>query len=328
MLTLNWPKIDLPVESLWYQTVLKLQAEIVNASFEFFKQKRIAPALLPVTTGSISSPMGKGSDSLPVQINLFEKNTYLADSMQFYLEYLVRFHRQGAWYIMPSFRGEEPDERHLNQFFHAEAEIPGTLEDVIRLVEKYLIYLTRSLLNEVSSDIEIITKCNLHLERVGSLDSFLKLSYSEVKKYYSKYPQFFTTMENGCETLSREGERGLLAEFKQPVWVTHFPCDSVPFYQARDEENNALCADLLMGIGETVGCGQRHVTEAETLESMHMHEVVPDEYEWYLAMKADHPLQTSGFGLGLERFLAWILKESDIRKIPLFNRLKGENVFP
>ena len=97
---------------------------------------------LPVTTGSISSPMGRGSDSLTVRINLEGIDTYLADSMQFLLEYGCRLNLKGVYYVMPSFRGEKADERHLCQFYHSEAEIPGKLENVMNLVDEYIKYLS------------------------------------------------------------------------------------------------------------------------------------------------------------------------------------------
>ena len=93
---------------------------------------------LPITTGSISSPMGLGSDSIPVKIQLGGRDTYLADSMQFALEYGCRFFENGVWYIMPSFRGESEDKRHLSQFYNSEAEICVKLEDDMKLVEEYL----------------------------------------------------------------------------------------------------------------------------------------------------------------------------------------------
>lgn len=100
---------------------------------------------LPITTGSISSPMGLGSDSSPVQIEIDGKVTYLADSMQFILEYGCRM-THGVYYIMPSFRGEHADERHLCQFFHSEVEIPGILDDIIQLAEAYIVHLAKSII--------------------------------------------------------------------------------------------------------------------------------------------------------------------------------------
>jgi aspartyl/asparaginyl-tRNA synthetase len=99
--------------------------------------------MIPITCNSVSSPMGLGSDSLPVHVNLFGKETYLADSMQFYLEYFVRQPNvEGIWYIMPTFRGEDPDARHLNQFFHSEAEIKGRFPNIQKVVNNYLHTLT------------------------------------------------------------------------------------------------------------------------------------------------------------------------------------------
>src|SRR5262249_40632373 len=93
---------------------------------------------LPITTHSISSPMGLGSDSSPVEVNLFGVPTYLADSMQFLLEYGCRLSPEGCYYLLPSFRAELPDQTHLSQFYHLEAEIPGTLNDAIELAEGYI----------------------------------------------------------------------------------------------------------------------------------------------------------------------------------------------
>ena len=80
-------------------------------------------------------------------------------------------------------------------------------------------------------------------------------------------------------------------------------------------------ADLLMdGVGEVVGCGERH-TNARDLElAMNEHNIKIDEYEWYVKMKASMPLMTSGFGMGIERFFMWLLSESDIRKLQLLPR--------
>ena len=107
----------------WYKTLVKLENLLSVETINFYKKKGMVTMHLPVTTGSISSPMGRGSDSLPVKVKLEGVETYLADSMQFLLEYGCRLTNKGVYYIMPSFRGEKADERHLCQFYHSEAEI-------------------------------------------------------------------------------------------------------------------------------------------------------------------------------------------------------------
>src|SRR5712691_1669693 len=70
----------------WYKAISRLTAVIASATSEFYRARDIAPALLPVTCGAVSSPAGLGSDSLPVQVSLHGQRIYLADSMQFQLE--------------------------------------------------------------------------------------------------------------------------------------------------------------------------------------------------------------------------------------------------
>ena len=121
--------------------VLELQELILNESLNFYKKHNMHWLSAPVTTGAISSPMGLGSDSKPVQVTIDDKKVYLADSMQFLLEYGCRIFNDGCWYIMPTFRGESVDKRHLKQFFHSEAEVPGDLETVMVLVDEYVKHL-------------------------------------------------------------------------------------------------------------------------------------------------------------------------------------------
>ena len=83
-----------------------------------------------------------------------------------------------------------------------------------------------------------------------------------------------------------------------------------------------------MGIGETVGCGERHNDYNELLESLSEHNVSISEYEWYVTVKKKYPLNTSGFGMGTERFFMWILKCDDIRNMQICLRFNGENITP
>src|SRR5947209_3606078 len=94
----------LAITDPWYLALVDVQDAISRATVEFFSSKGLRNLHLPITTNAISSPMGLGSDSLPVQVNLFGIETYLADSMQFMLEYGCRLAQNGAYYLMTSFR--------------------------------------------------------------------------------------------------------------------------------------------------------------------------------------------------------------------------------
>ncbi len=318
------------VTNPWYSLIFRILGQTVYTTNDYFRELNYVPTLMPITTGSISSPMGLGSDSLPVEVNLFGKPTYLADSMQFQLEYMLRQNKKGVFYIMPTFRGEDPDTRHLNQFYHSEAEIVGDLQDVMQIVGKYVYRLTSEILKEFGDELRNAGIGTEHLEEMLQRGDFIPtITYSEAKKILNNSPECFSKLPGDTETLSRLGEKELMSHFGGIVWVTHFPWMSVPFYQAKDKSGKyAKCADLLFGIGEVVGCGERHVGHDETLDALNLHEVDPKEYDWYLRMKREFPMKTSGFGLGVERFLLWVLKHEDIRDIPIMSRLKNIDYAP
>jgi asparaginyl-tRNA synthetase len=100
---------------------------------------------------------------------------------------------------------------------------------------------------------------------------------------------------------------------------------SGPFYQAFADERrqSALSADLLMGIGETVGAGQRHESGQDLDEALTLHRVSREPYQWYIELRRQRSIQTSGFGLGTERYLCWLLNHDDVRDLQLVPRFNG-----
>ncbi|MGW7723105.1 asparagine synthetase A [Streptomyces canus] len=320
------------MQSEWYSALVRLQSVLTAASVRFWTERGIGFGHLPVTTGSVSSPMGLGSDSQPVQVDLQGIPTYLADSMQFGLEYLCRLSPKGAGYLMPSFRGEAVDPTHLCQFFHSEAEIPGDLTEVMAVVEEYVKAVTAELYRTEIAVLTRLTGGELgHIERLLSGGSpFTRMTFDEAVEHLGARSEFVQSDELGrWRTLTRAGERQLMAEFGEFVWVTHWDHLAVPFYQAYDEgTGRARNADLLFGPGEVVGAGERHVTGSEVRAALKAHDVEPSVYEWYLAMKDSTPLLTSGFGMGVERFLMWLLRQDDIRDFQLLPRENGKNILP
>jgi len=84
-----------------------------------------------------------------------------------------------------------------------------------------------------------------------------------------------------------------------------------------------LAADLLFGIGETVGAGERHASESELRGALATHGIDSEPYAWYVQMKALRPMRTAGFGLGTERYVCWLLGHNDIRDCQLLPRFNG-----
>ena len=324
------------LKSDWYKLLVKLENLIFVETVKFYETENIGTVFLPVTTGSISSPMGRGSDSLPVKIKLFGVGTYLADSMQFLLEYGCRLTNcNGVYYIMPTFRGEKADSRHLCQFYHSEAEIKGSLNDVMNLVEKYIKYLSKKIIEKMGDELERKIGDISHIKKVANQrQKFIRISFNDVeqklKELYPKDIDRYIQYCDGWRNITSAGEKEIMKIYGGIVWITNYDVLAVPFYQQFDSkiEGTTKNADLLLGIGETVGCGERHEDYQELLKSLEIHNVDSNEYEWYINMKKISPLKTSGFGMGTERFLMWVMKCDDIRNMQICLRFNGKNILP
>lgn len=316
------------INDRWYQTIAKLEDLICYETACFYHKAGIQSMFLPVTTASVSSPMGLGSDSLPVSVDLFGVKTYLADSMQFMLEYSIRMLHRGAYYIMPTFRGENADERHLCQFFHSEAEIPGGLDDVIHLVETYIKYLSRAILDRYEQELEECAGTVGHIEQLLSLNKIPEISFRDAVELLKDDPRYILHHDEGFRTLTSAGEKALIHHFGGFVWLKYFDAVSVPFYQKDLDDISAMNADLLFGIGEVVGSGERHETGQNVRTALARRNVAEEDFAWYIKMKDMFPLQTSGFGMGIERFLLWLLKHNDIRDCQIIPRFNGEVFIP
>jgi asparaginyl-tRNA synthetase len=310
-----------------YACLVDLQDLVSYETAQFWRAREVRALHLPITTGSISSPMGLGSDSLPVQVDLFGVPTYLADSMQFMLEYGCRLAGNGCYYLMPSFRGEKADSTHLSQFFHSEAEIPGTLDDVISVADAYVRHLASAVLEHLCADVAGLAGATTHIE--SFLDSTTaRMTFDEAVHALDEDPSCFQVNDQ-WRTITRVGEQKLIERHGPGVWLSHFDQLSVPFYQAGDEtQTKALNADLLLGPGEVIGCGERHTFAGDVRKALCRHGVAYEDYQWYVHMKEHRPLQTSGFGMGVERFFMWVLQRSDIRELQLVERYNGEINLP
>lgn len=313
----------------WFQTLVLAQDAVSACAHRFFRSRGLVTLNLPVTTGAVSSPMGVGSDSQPVHVKIGECETYLSDSMQFFLEYGCRLHKQGCFYLMPSFRGDSVDETHLAQFHHCEAEIPGQLSEALALAQDFL--------REVSGDIaKTLTGIvgDEHLQHLSALADgttpFAQITHADAVGLLSGQTGALRTIAGGSRVVTRSGELVLIAEHGCPVWLAYPPADTVPFYQARCERDRSLAAsaDLLMGIGEVIGAGERHVEYEEAEAALREHGVGAEDYRWYLRLKDLRPLQTSGFGMGVERLLCWALKQDDVRNCEVIARRNGEVLEP
>lgn len=339
--------VDDLIRHRYFDALMTLRHFVQMASHDFFSRQQGARNVdLFMLTPSISSPMGPGSDSEPIDLTFGGIKTHLVDSSQFGFEPLLIQSPGMVYCYLPSLRGEDPDARHLNQFFHCECEMTGTLNDVMQVVEAYVRTLSDMLIAlepvvRVASEAPSATF--MALTQTAESSSFPRLSFSEAVKMLQGRPdadQLVRITAHGRD-ITAAGECALLEMHGQqtPLWVTHYDRDRVPFYQKPvvGSPNTVENADLLFPAlrptafgGEVSGCGERQNSSAEIRESLRRQGGISEEpYRWYVELRDRPDYQTtSGFGLGIERFLAWALAKERIQDVILYPRLKGVRTYP
>lgn len=329
--------INILIDDPHYEQLIRLRNEVAITADNYFQSKGAPRVDLYMVTGSVSSPMGKGSDSEPWPIRMGEIDTHLVDSAQFGMEPLVQKSFNMVYCYLPSFRGEDPDHHHLNQFYHCEAELKGSLEDSIVVVEELFGDFFKLLDKDLVS--ELIEEDRLKLLREVSKNPIQRLNFEEAVKILENKDEYVEVTPHGRK-ITRAGEIELskrLYNHKSAFWLTNFDRDIVPFYQKPNPQNTeqVLNADLILPpvgehgfAGEVLGSGQRQDSEKEMMESIERQAVVnPESYAWYIEMR-NRPdyVPTSGFGLGVERLISWMIGTDDIASAaiyPVMNTIKS-----
>lgn len=330
--------IDNLVSSAYYRNLVLLRNTVETACDDYFQKLNAPKVDLSLITKAVSSPLGRGSDSLPISFRFGDKKAYLGDSAQFGMEPLVLNSFEMAYCYLPSFRGENSDSSHLNQFYHCEAELRGGYKKCMNIVQD----LVKNVISEViaSSKKKLIYFDAHNFFEIESLldKNFPVITFDEVHTLLKKnnLSHLIKSRPYG-RVLTREGEikvAELVDKDKIPVWVIKYDRDTVPFYQKPDPENpeKVLNADLIFPSlnggfgGEIIGSGQRQDSSKEILQSMKRQEIKNIKYyKWYIELRNNLNYKTtSGFGLGIERFVAWMLGLNSIIDAAVYPVVKNE----
>jgi asparaginyl-tRNA synthetase len=228
----------------------------------------------------------------------------------------------------PTFRAEKSKtRRHLSEFWMVEPEWAyGTLDDYMRVGEELVSSIVQTVLNERARELEIIERDLEPLKRV--LPPFPRISYDDAVNLLRKKadPNFKWGDDFGAPD-----ETTISEQFDKPVFVHHYPTEMKAFYMAPDPERPEVClsADLLApeGYGEIIGGGQRSDLLEYLEKQIERHQLPREAYEWYLDLRKYGSVPHAGFGLGIERTVAWICKLDHVRETIPFPRML-EKIYP
>jgi len=301
--------------------ILKVRAELVRACRDFFDDRGFVLIDAPIFT-----PAAVEGTTTLFEVGYFNDTAFLTQSGQLYMEAACM--ALGKVYCFgPTFRAEKSKtRRHLTEFWMIEPEVAYCdLEGDMRLAEELVVYVVERILEKRREELDILERDTAPLERVRA--PFPRISYDDaVKRLQEEGSEFTWGSDFGApdETL-------LSNQYDQPFHVHHFPVGCKAFYMKRDEETSKHCRgfDTLApeGYGEIIGGGQRE-DNLENLERRIAEHGLPREaFEWYLDLRRYGSVPHAGFGLGLERTLAWICNLPHLRETIPFPRLL-DTVYP
>ncbi len=295
--------------------ILQIRTELIKTIRDFFDDRGFRLMDTPILTPSAC----EGTTTL-FETDYFDQKAFLSQSGQLYNEATAMAFGK-VYCFGPTFRAEKSKTRkHLIEFWMVEPEVAfATLEDITKLGEDLVVYIMERILEQNKKELEVLERDTKPLERIKK--PFPRLTYDEAQKMLKKKG---SKMEWGDDFGAPE--EALISEiFDLPVCITRFPAKIKAFYMQPDEKRPELVlgVDMLAseGYGEIIGGGQR-IHDLDLLEKKIKEFKLPrEDYEWYLDLRKYGSVPHSGFGLGIERMLAWICKIKHIRETIPFPRL-------
>ena len=304
------------IRSRRQNAILRIRNEIIRATYQFFNENDFVKIDPPILTGSSA----EGTTDL-FHTKYFEEDAYLSQSGQLYMEAAaMAFGR--VFSFGPTFRAEKSKtRRHLIEFWMIEPEMAFMNHDEsLEVQEQYVSFLVQSVLDNCQMELKTLDRDLSKLEAIKA--PFPRISYDDAITLLKD--KGFTDIEWG-EDFGAPHETAIAESFEKPVFITNYPKDIKAFYMKPDPEREdvVLCADLIApeGYGEIIGGSQR-IDDLALLEQRYEeHGLTDDAYKWYLELRRYGSVPHSGFGLGLERTVAWLSGVEHVRETIPFPRL-------
>ncbi|ELI4034693.1 asparagine--tRNA ligase [Staphylococcus pseudintermedius] len=296
--------------------VMKIRNEIIRATYEFFNENGFTKIDPPILTASAP----EGTSEL-FHTKYFDEDAFLSQSGQLYMEAASMAYGK-VFSFGPTFRAEKSKtRRHLIEFWMIEPEMAFTThEESLEVQEAYVSYVVQSVLKNCQIELKLLERDTSKLEKVQA--PFPRISYDDAIKFL--HEAGFDDIKWG-DDFGAPHETAIANHYDLPVFIVNYPTKIKPFYMQPNPENEdtVLCADLIApeGYGEIIG-GSERINDLELLEQrIDEHQLDTESYQYYLDLRKYGSVPHSGFGLGLERTVAWIAGVEHVRETSPFPRL-------
>jgi asparaginyl-tRNA synthetase len=294
--------------------ILKIRHEVIKACRDYFDDSGFTLVDTPIFTPNAC----EGTTTL-FETEYFDQKAYLTQSGQLYNEATAAAFGK-VYCFGPTFRAEKSKtRRHLMEFWMVEPEVAyATLEDTMELAEGLICFILERVLSRRKNQLEVLERNLAALEAVSP--PFPRLSYDEaVKKMQAAGSgiQWGGDFGGGDETLLSE-------QYSSPVMVHRYPSDVKAFYMQPDPARPevAMCVDVLApeGYGEIIGGGARVHDYDLLMRRIKEHNLSVEPFQWYLDLRRYGSVPHAGFGMGIERVVAWICNLTHLRETIAFPR--------
>jgi asparaginyl-tRNA synthetase len=309
------------VRSQRQAAILRVRAEIIKAARDFFDERGFT-----LTDPPILTPAACEGTSTLFPVDYFDEQAYLTQSGQLYIEATAM--ALGKVYSFgPTFRAEKSKtRRHLTEFWMVEPEVAyAELDDLMELAENLIGFIAKRCVGRRRADLQTIGRDVSKLEKIEA--PFPRISYDDaVKNLQEGHAK--GALENKFEwggDLGSPDETYLSAQFDKPVMVHRYPAKVKAFYMEPDPQRPelALCVDVLApeGYGEIIGGSQRMASLDLLRQRIHEHGLPQEAFKWYLDLRRYGSVPHGGFGMGIERVVAWICGLEHVRETIPFPRM-------
>ncbi len=315
------PEFLLDERHLWIRSqklsaILKIRSTVVGAIHKFFRDRGYFEFDAPV----LQPNQCEGGSTL-FEVKYYEDKTYLSQSWQLYAEAGI-FALEKIYNMGPTFRAEKSKtSRHLSEFWMAEMEAAWMeLDEVTEVAKDEIRFIIQEVLKNNIGELELLERDIKKLEYMLKAE-YPTITYTQALNILKEKEGMDVEWGKDLRTIE---ENNLMNHFKTPVVVTNYPIKIMAFYKPVDkkDKNTALCFDMIApeGYGEIVGGSQRSTDIDDMTKRLNAMGEKIDNYQWYFDLRRYGSVPHSGYGVGVERVVAWICGIDNIKDAIPFPR--------